>query len=174
MGFWKALWYGADKSPHRGWDKIPHIKGCWANTSVEERRGGQEEDKKGEWVWKPVLSCASSPPSHIQLGFTLRNLTPVVLHRFRNWPYQWDLFAKKGRHLDRDYHRPRPPCLSSSGLPKMLLLAKLQQLQFGLHQAAMFGVSRTKTRTKMFFFCVCVSAVKSVSMTSWLVYYTSS
>lgn len=68
------------------------------------------------------------PALPLTLGFTPRNLSPVILHTLLNWPYWKDLFAQKG---DIWTGIIRGPDLRVSAqcnsLPQMLLPAKLLQ-----------------------------------------------
>lgn len=89
----------------------PQIEGCRAKKGGEGEEGADDASQR--------FHVPPAPPPSPR---TYRNPPPVILHTVLNWPYWWDLFAQKGRHLDWNYQRPRPPCLS---LPEMLLPAKL-------------------------------------------------
>lgn len=131
-------------APHYGWDgyKIPQIKGWWSNirAGVETREGADR--KRREWGCKPVLSCPSSPPSHIRVYSEKSAVCGS------SWSSELALLVgfvcTKGKRLDWDYHRPRPPCLSSVQQPARD--AAFQKNSFNSEQKwCAWGCSQSKT-----------------------------
>lgn len=108
--------------PSRDSNKIPQIKGCWAKTQVgKEKRGGggrwekSRRRERGGWGCKPMLSCPSSPPSRIRV---YSEKSAACDSSYSSELAQLVGFVcTKERHLDWNYQRPRPPCLSSVQQP---------------------------------------------------------